>query len=231
MKCPYCKSFFVIGSQNHDVFYDTFRLSNEYESSLTYVTNVFVCPNEKCKKLIINSELYTSTRNPYTTSIDLIELIVSKKILPKYVSKQYPDYVPKQIIDDYNEAISIIEDSPKASATLSRRCIQGMIRDYWEVSKSRLIDEIHAIKDKVDSVTWKAIDATRNIGNIGAHMEKDVNIIIDVDPNEAQLLIELIEYLIETWYIEKHERDEKLNKLIKLGEEKEKLKKGEKKDD
>lgn len=37
-------------------------------------------------------------------------------------------------------------------------------------------------------------------------MEKDVNLIIDIDPGEARLLIELIESLIKEWYIDKHER-------------------------
>jgi hypothetical protein len=41
----------------------------------------------------------------------------------------------------------------------------------------------------------EAIDIVRNIGNIGAHMEADINVIVDVDPDEAQTLIELIETL------------------------------------
>ncbi|MCB1884663.1 MAG: DUF4145 domain-containing protein [Geminicoccaceae bacterium] len=28
--------------------------------------------------------------------------------------------------------------SPKASATLSRRCLQSMIRDFWTISKDTL---------------------------------------------------------------------------------------------
>lgn len=35
----------------------------------------------------------------------------------------------------------------------------------------------------------------REIGNIGAHMEADINVIIDVDPDEAQILIDLVELL------------------------------------
>ena len=32
-----------------------------------------------------------------------------------------------QLMDDYEEACAIVNLSPKASATLSRRCLQGMI--------------------------------------------------------------------------------------------------------
>lgn len=43
-------------------------------------------------------------------------------------------------------------------------------------------------------------------GNIGAHMEKDINIIVDVEPDEAQLLIGLIEQLIDDWYVDRENR-------------------------
>lgn len=79
--------------------------------------------------------------------------------------------------------------------------------------KGRLFDEIEALEDKIDPDTWAAIDAVRKIGNIGAHMEKDINEIIDVDPEEAQLLIELIETLIKDWYIARFKRQEHLAKI------------------
>ncbi|UOV00141.1 DUF4145 domain-containing protein [Chryseobacterium daecheongense] len=115
--------------------------------------------------------------------------------------------------------------SPKASATLSRRCLQGIIRDFWGISKSRLIDEINAIEEKVDPLTWKSIDAVRKVGNIGAHMEKDINLIIDVEPNEAKLLLELIELLFEEWYVHRYEREQKLKEIVELAKSKEDLKK------
>ena len=60
----------------------------------------------------------------------------------------------------------------------------------------------------------------RHVGNIGAHMEKDVNLIIDVDPEEAALLIWLIETLFEEWYIGRHEKDVKMQKIIQVAQEK-----------
>ena len=72
--------------------------------------------------------------------------------------------------------------------------------------KGRLVDEIKQIEDKISPESLKEINLIRNMGNIGAHMEKDVNLVIDIDPGEARLLIELIESLIKEWYIDKHER-------------------------
>jgi Domain of unknown function (DUF4145) len=128
--------------------------------------------------------------------------------------KILPDYVPAPIVADYKEACLIADLSPKASATLSRRCLQGMIRDFWGISKARLVDEIDAIKDKVDDLAWNAIDGLRKMGNIGAHMEKDINVIVDVDPDEAKLLIGLIETLVDDWYVMRHERKSRMEKLV-----------------
>ena len=148
---------------------------------------------------------------------ELDKLIV---VIPSFTSKSYPDYIPQSIRDDYYEACQIRELSGKASATLSRRCLQGMIRDFWGISRSRLIDEISELEGKIDELTWKAIDAVRKIGNIGAHMEKYVNIIIDVEPAEASLLIGLIETLMQDWYIARQERQQRLTQIVELGSKK-----------
>lgn len=85
------------------------------------------------------------------------------------------------------------------------------------------------IKDKLASDTWEAIQTVRSVGDIGAHMEKDVNVIVDVESDEAYLLVQLIETLLEDWYVERHKRLERNARLQKLGEEKLQLKKDGKK--
>lgn len=136
------------------------------------------------------------------------------RLVPPAGAKSFPAYIPAQIMADYTEACLIREASPKASATLSRRCLQGVLRDFWAVKPGRLVDEIEEIKDKIDPLTWEAIDAVRKLGNIGAHMEKDVNLIIDVDPEEARLLTDLSETLFRDWYVAREERKNSMSKLI-----------------
>ena len=135
------------------------------------------------------------------------------------------DYIPQPIQQDYYEACRIRDLSPKASATLARRCLQGMIRDFWEIKKSQLKDEIDELKDKVDPDVWESIDAVRSVGNIGAHMEKDINIIVDVEPGEAQLLIGLIEQLVDDWYVARESRKKRTEELKRLVANKEMQKK------
>ncbi|MDR5659024.1 hypothetical protein RH915_05940 [Serpentinicella sp. ANB-PHB4] len=47
-------------------------------------------------------------------------------------------------------------------------------------------------------------------------MEKDINVIVDVDNKEAELLISLIETLLQEWYINRYERDQRMLKIKKL---------------
>lgn len=149
---------------------------------------------------------------------------------PQSSAQPMPNYIPGPIREDYDEACLIKSLSPKASATLARRCLQGIIRDYWGLSKGRLVDEIKAIEDKTDPLTWKAIDSVRKIGNIGAHMEKDINLIIEVDDTEADLLINLIEILVKDWYVARHERELRLYAIVGVADAKDEARKAFKED-
>lgn len=52
-------------------------------------------------------------------------------------------------------------------------------------------------------------------------MEKDIDLIIDVDPKEAELLIGLIEILLKDWYIARQEREEHLKSIVSAAKAKE----------
>jgi hypothetical protein len=51
-------------------------------------------------------------------------------------------------------------------------------------------------------------------------MEADINVIVDVDPDEAQILIELAEMLLLEWYVARQDRDQRLGKLKAIADEK-----------
>lgn len=174
------------------------------ESSFSIYT--FRCNNSACRRIAVVAINRTSDKQ-----IDLV---------PQVVMKYYPDYIPEQIRRDYTEANLILEASPKAAATLLRRCLQGMIRDFWNTKKENLFAEITAIKDKVTPPQWKALDGLRKIGNIGAHMEQDVNLIIDIDVGEAKKLLRLIEMLLERWYIARHDEEALCADIREIADEK-----------
>ena len=221
--CPYCNQIATITESNTSYSTHTFDNQNK-DGDLGIRTAVIVCPNELCREYKIVAGLHKHFFNgrDWVLSKDPIE---EWQLRPKSLSKPFPEYIPQAILDDYKEACLIVNDSPKASATLSRRCLQGIIRNFWKISKPKLIDEIKELEGKIDSSTWRAIDGVRSVGNIGAHMEKDINLIVDVDPEEAKTLIGLIEFLLKDWYVARHDREEHMQKVIDLA----KLKADEKK--
>lgn len=218
-RCPYCNYDTTI--TENDVSMDSVSLNIENKNgSKIAVTKFIVYPNPECNEFSLDVSLHNTEYNSnygYITK----DLINKWNLLPTSIAKNFPDYIPKVIKDDYEEACLIKDLSPKASATLYRRCLQGMIRDFWGIKKNKLIDEID-----VDPLTWKAIDSVRTVGNIGAHMEKDINMIIDIEPFEADLMIQLLETLMYDWYITRYERESRLRDIIKIKENKEIRKNG-----
>ncbi len=220
--CPYCGRNATLGMTNMHSDYTVLENSNAHGPCiLRYWFNI--CPNSKCKKFTLSASLERAQeeRGEWKSKGQ----IHFWSLLPRSKAQTFPAYVPKAVIEDYDEACLIKDLSPKASATLSRRCLQGIIRDFWQVKPGRLVDEIEAIKTKLDPQTWGAIEAVRKVGNIGAHMEKDINLIVDVEPQEAELLIGLIEVLIKEWYIATETRKAHMSALIALADQKEKEKK------
>lgn len=171
----------------------------------------FQCANKDCGKICVTS-LNAETKEQFD-------------VLPQVTMRHYPDYIPEQIRRDYEEANLILERSPKAAATLLRRCLQGMIHDFWGIKEKNLNAEVTQLKGKVSLIQWQAIDGLRKIGNIGAHMEKDVNLIIDIEPDEAKKLLRLIEMLLEKWYITRHEEEALLSEIVGIAENKEEQRK------
>lgn len=200
--CPYCGIEYLVSNQLEKD--DTLKFSANRSEIIFYAWNL--CP--KCNKVsftlmgsLFDSPVYFS--------------------YPPVSAMPLPDYIPAAIRQDYLEAVKIVGLSPKASATLARRCLQGMIHDFWDIKEKNLNAEITALKPHIPRRQWDAIDAVRKLGNIGAHMEKDVELIVDVDPGEAEKLLKVIELLFKNWYIAEHENQQLYAEIAQIAEDKE----------
>jgi len=212
--CPYCGRHTTITSPNQYSNWAKIDIERSTLGEVGFGISAVTCPNKECKKMILVGRL---TKSFYSTYGNIEKgQIQLWRLLPESEAKVLPDYIPEPIKEDYYEACRIRDLSPKASATLARRCLQGMIRDFYGIAKSTLFDEIKQLEDKVESDVWDSINAVREVGNIGAHMKKDINVIVDVEPEEAQLLIGLIEQLIDEWYVTREERRKRAEKLKNL---------------
>jgi hypothetical protein len=197
--------------------------------SHTLRSKFVVCSNPKCRK-------YTLEVDVWDTSVDananrtLSKILEGWRLVPWGTSRSFPDSVPQGIRDDYVEACAIVDLSPKAAATLARRAVQGIVRGYRGIVKDTLNRELQELEKRVGTditdETWRSIDVVRKIGNIVAHMEKDISVIVDVEPDEAQMLIELVETLIADTYIARRARQEHHTRLLALKQKKDVQKAG-----
>ncbi|MBX5015978.1 DUF4145 domain-containing protein [Rhizobium lentis] len=226
--CPFCNHHQVVTDDNHhsSVMKLSIGKSKHGETGLAYTA--IRCVNPACNEVGLSA---TFAEMMFRNSVgwQVLKTVEDWQLRPSSSSKPQPEYIPAVLREDYFEACAIRNTSPKASATLARRCLQGMIRDFCGIAKGRLIDEIQELNRRLDGgtaprgvepETIEAIDAVRDIGNIGAHMEKDINLIVDVEPGEAQALIELIEMLFDDWYIARHKREKKLAAVKAIASEK-----------
>jgi len=198
--CPFCgqacvASCGVTKTYHLDYYCEISPYNNNYDLETAIKVKISKCP--KCSK--ISYEMSNDLgRNHFRFRYPQINFF------------EVPDYVPQAIRDDYYEACAIVDLSPKASATLSRRCLQGMIQDFWGIKGGTLnsqIAELHK-QQKIEPAQIEAIDILRRAGNVGAHMERDVNIIVDIDLGEAEKLINLLRLLVKEWYVARHDREE-----------------------
>ena len=113
--------------------------------------------------------------------------------------------VPPKIGEDYKEACLVLADSPKASAALSRRCLQNVLRTAAGVKHGNLaneIDEVIATKT-LPNITADSLDIVRVIGNFAAHPMKSTSTgeIMDVEPHEAEWNLDVLESLFDFYYV------------------------------
>jgi hypothetical protein len=147
-------------------------------------------------------------------------------VYPKAISRTpLSTDVPDKFANDYKEACLVIADSPKASAALSRRCLQNILREEAKVKPQDLSKEIEEVlsSGKLPSHLAERIDVVRNIGNFAAHPIKSTNTgeIVDVEPGEAEWLLDILEGLFDFYFVQtailKRKKDDLNKKLTDAG--------------
>ena len=210
MKCPHCLTSFhdnVVKNQVGTDRYSSWILfKRECPECGRYILSLFeLFPKEKSQK---NREFLCYPRAPSRTPL--------------------PQEVPENYACDYREACLTLVDSPKASAALSRRCLQHLLREEAKVKHGNLADEIQQVLDaaKLPSHLLDSLDAIRIIGNFAAHpiKSKASGEIIDVEPGEAEWNLDVLESLFDYFFVQpallKKKRDALNAKLKEAGKPK-----------
>lgn len=205
MKCPHCLKSYHPQTREYNLGSD----KNEFWTIVTQI-----CPS--CGNFIIH------LANHYSNGVPIKTLLVYPKAFSR--APLSPD-VPDKFASDYKEACLVINDSTKASAALSRRCLQNILREKAGVKKQDLCKEIDEVlsSSQLPSYLAEGIDAVRNIGNFAAHPIKSTNTgeIVDVEPGEAEWLLDLLEGLFDFYFVQpaeiKRKRDALNKKLADAG--------------
>lgn len=200
MKCPHCLKSYHPQEQTYDIGEDI----NEWWN-LKWQT----CPS--CKKFII----HLLHKNTTTGNIKKSFLVYPKSISRTPLSQD----IPENFAQDYKEACLVLNDSPKASAALSRRCLQNILREKAKVKHQNLskeIDEVIGLK-QFPTYLSEGIDAVRNIGNFAAHPIKSTSSgeIVGVEEGEAEWLLDILEGLFDFYFVQPAELQRKKDTLNK----------------
>lgn len=194
MKCPHCL----------DSFHGELKtVWNTSDKDGWWAISQVKCP--ACDRVILyldNGHLHSGIPIP------MIHDNAEKSILvrPRGTNRPpVPIEVPEEFAEDYREACLVLPDSPKASAALSRRCLQHLLRGVAKVKPGDLVNEIQQVIEsgKLPSHIAEAIDAVRNIGNFAAHPIKSNSTgeIVPVEPGEAEWNLDVIESLYDFYFV------------------------------
>jgi hypothetical protein len=210
MKCPYCRNLITPGLYTVDL---------EFDSAAFWKLIRHRCPNPECDRFFfyLVKELYGRVPGRAIVRTGKFESFL---VFPKTSAKEpAPQEVPAVFAEDYNEASLILGDSPKASAALSRRCLQHLLRDVEKVNPGKLADEIQQVLDRksLPSHLAENIDAIRVIGNFAAHPTKSESTgdIVPVELGEAEWTLDTLEGLFDFYFVQPEKSRRKKESLAK----------------
>ncbi len=215
MKCLHCRVEF------HSTLEEVL-IGNDADGA--WAIHRYCCP--ACNRMnlfLVNGDL---TAAPVTRRV--VGIRSSTPVRPRCQSRPpCPAEVPRDIAEDYEEACLVLDLSTKASAALSRRCLQNLLRHAAGVKHGDLSKEIQQVIDAkvLPSHLSEVIDAVRQIGNFAAHPMKSQSSgqILPVERCEAEWNLDVLEALFDFYYVQpaivaaKRERlDKKLKEAGKL---------------
>jgi hypothetical protein len=214
MICPHCG----IAAKIEFEEYSTHPYQDFEQSSMGYELTDGVCPECEGYIVVLREGKCTYSRNVGDNSyLNMNEVDHEHIIFPVNSVRLVAPEVPDNYKSDYLEVCAVFTLSPKASAALSRRLLQKILREKFRIKRHNLSEEIEEFINTQNAPSYlnDAIDAIRNIGNFAAHPLKSTSTgeIVDVEAGEAEWLIEVIEFLFDFAFVQPKKSEERRNRL------------------
>lgn len=182
--CPTCGAF--AAQQWYEVLY---RINSSYNS--TIAKDVKFCGCSFCSTLSI--------------------WVGGNMILPSSGNVPIPNNdLPENVIELYNEAKDVLNNSPRSAAALLRLGIEELLNHIFNSGKSINHDIAKLVKDGLAPKLQKALDILRVVGNNAVHAGQ---ININDNPAIANSLFVLINVIAEDMITKPKEIDELYNSL------------------
>lgn len=194
MKCPHCLNAFHDQTQRSFIGEDQSSCWTLLYQTCPTCHRFILALNERYNRYVVEGD------NRYHNQRTFL-------CYPKAISRApLPEEVPEGYAQDYREACVTIQDSPKASAALSRRCLQHILREQAKVKHGNLANEIQEVLDsgKLPTHLLNSLDVVRNTGNFAAHPVKSTasGEIMDVEPGEAEWNLDVLEALFDFYFVQ-----------------------------
>lgn len=220
MICPHCNTGVYVNFSE-----STFVT---YESKSGLITHYWAirhgqCP--ECKEAIIYLKKSPFKRTSAGQWIPTGSPPTERLAEPQSGSRPCPAEVPADLAKDFTEAAAVLSISPQASAALTRRSLQHLLREYAHTKAKDLADQIDEVISAgvLPSSLSEQLDAVRNIGNFAAHVQKSKHSgeVLPVEPQEAEWNLDVLEELFDHLFVKpakaKARKDELNKKLAAAG--------------
>jgi len=200
MKCPHCTIHFHDNWSVEWFYRQTNILKENYrdDAYFFWMYRSAICP--ECMEITIQIARGNGEKNKVGEWSQVHPIGANRGPVPQDV--------PNEIAQDYIEACNVLPISAKASAALSRRCLQNVLHSnsYKAKDLSKEIDLLLNEQDPIKALPHRlrvTVDGIRNFGNFSAHRIDDKTSlqVIDVEPHEAEWCLDILEDLFEHFYV------------------------------
>lgn len=212
MKCPHCSEGIheVFATRASMKYHPVFREKTLVALEINWALEYQRCP--ECHGLIVYFRRYAPDPIRYP-------------VHPRASSRPCPSDALDPYRQDFKEACDVLPLSAKASAAISRRLLQSILREKEQTKSKDLVDQIHEViaANTLPGHIAEGLHAVRVIGNFAAHPTKSKNTgeIVEVEPGEAEWNLDVVGSLFDFYFVQPEltkKRKAKLNaKLTAAG--------------
>ncbi len=231
MDCPFCSHAiaatwqrFIVESDHlgrkitpHQNALTTSVLRGDTRGSVTVAAQWLLCQN--CQEIVVQITRAEALQSPPTETWIALPRRPNLPAVHQLVTDPFRK--------DYLEAWTIVEDSPRMSAVLSRRVLADMLEKYAGLKQFSLAQRIDGFIGDTRHPLWirENLHYLREVGDFGAHTQQDKNAtastvhppaepaIINVDKAEAEWTLRIISDLFE-YFIVAPQKDKEMRAAI-----------------